>query len=98
MIKGKLFCQWQTECVLCYYYLPMTEVQKMGYGIKNPLDNFGTVVGENPDCLLLPGTVVGENPEHVCWEEHRRLPTRLLWWYQYLGSKWATTGNQFNCT
>ncbi len=32
-----------------------------------PLDNFGTVVGENPDCLLLSGTVVGENPDHVCW-------------------------------
>ncbi len=23
-----------------------------------PVDNFGTVVGENPDCLLLSGTVV----------------------------------------
>ncbi len=34
----------------------------------NPLDNFGTVVGENPDCLLLSGTVVGENPDHVYWE------------------------------
>ena len=34
----------------------------------NPVDNFGTVVGENPDCLLLSGTVVGENPDHVCWE------------------------------
>ncbi len=33
-----------------------------------PLDNFGTVVGENPDCLLLSGTVVGENPDHVCWD------------------------------
>ena len=32
-----------------------------------PVDNFGTVVGENPDCLLLSGTVVGENPDHVCW-------------------------------
>ncbi len=28
----------------------------------------GTVVGENPDCLLLSGTVVGENPDHVCWD------------------------------
>ena len=36
--------------------------------LANPLDNFGTVVGENPDCLLLSGTVVGENPDHVCWE------------------------------
>ena len=33
-----------------------------------PVDNFGTVVGENPDCLLLSGTVVGENPDHVCWD------------------------------
>ena len=33
----------------------------------DPVDNFGTVVGENPDCLLLSGTVVGENPDHVCW-------------------------------
>ena len=33
-----------------------------------PLDNFGTVVGENPDCLLLSGTVVGENPDHVYWD------------------------------
>ena len=32
-----------------------------------PVDNFGTVVGENLDCLLLSGTVVGENPDHVCW-------------------------------
>ncbi len=32
-----------------------------------PVDNFGTVVGENPDCLLLCGTVVGENLDHVCW-------------------------------
>ncbi len=36
--------------------------------LNNPLDNFGTVVGENPDCLLLSGTVVGENPDHVYWE------------------------------
>ncbi len=34
-----------------------------------PVDNFGTVVGENPDCLLLSGTVVGENPDHVCWAD-----------------------------
>ncbi len=34
---------------------------------RYPVDNFGTVVGENPDCLLLSGTVVGENPDHVCW-------------------------------
>ncbi len=39
-----------------------------GVGVSNPLDNFGIVVGENPDCLLLSGTVVGENPDHVCWE------------------------------
>ena len=32
-----------------------------------PVDNFGTLVGENLDCLLLSGTVVGENPDHVCW-------------------------------
>ncbi len=39
-----------------------------GHGIclkGYPLDNFGTVVGENPDCLLLSGTGVGENPDHV---------------------------------
>ncbi len=35
----------------------------------NPVDNFGTVVGENPDCLLLSGTVVHENPDHVCWAD-----------------------------
>ncbi len=39
-----------------------------GSDIINPVDNFGTVVGENPDFLLLSGTVVGENPDHVCWE------------------------------
>ena len=33
-----------------------------------PVDNFGTVVGESPDCLLLSGTVVSENPDHVCWD------------------------------
>ena len=38
-----------------------------------PVDNFGTVVGENPDCLLLSGTVVGENPDHVCWVIMREL-------------------------
>ena len=40
-----------------------------GYGVmfKYPVDNFGTVVGENPDCQLLSGTEVGENPDHVCW-------------------------------
>ena len=32
------------------------------------VDNFGTVVGENPDCLLLSGPVVGENLHHVCWD------------------------------
>ena len=32
-----------------------------------PVDIFGTVVGESPDCLLLSGTVVGENPDYVCW-------------------------------
>ncbi len=36
--------------------------------LKIPVDIFGTVVGENPDCLLLSGTVVGENPDHVCWD------------------------------
>ena len=41
------------------------------YVANNPVDNFGTVVGENPDCLLLSGTVVGENPDHVCWESSR---------------------------
>ncbi len=42
-----------------------------GSNVENvaiPVDNFGTVVGENPDCLLLSGTVVGENPDHVCWD------------------------------
>ncbi len=43
----------------------------------SPLDNFGTVVGENPDRLLLSGTVVGENPDHVCWE--KIIETVLLW-------------------
>ena len=33
-----------------------------------PVDNFGTVIGENLDCLLLSGTVVGENPDRVCWD------------------------------
>ncbi len=32
----------------------------MDYKYVIPVDNFGTVVGENPDCLLLSGTVVGE--------------------------------------
>ncbi len=38
--------------------------------IKIPVDNFGTVVGESPDFLLLSGTVVGENPDHVCWDPY----------------------------
>ncbi len=45
--------------------------------ILHPLDNFGTVVGENPDCLLLSGTMVGENPDHVCWV-HNYWPPKLL--------------------
>ena len=32
-----------------------------------PVDNFGTAVGENPDCLLLSGTGVSENLDHVSW-------------------------------
>ncbi len=36
--------------------------------VYSPVNNFGTVIGENPDWLLLSGTVVGENPDHVCWE------------------------------
>ncbi len=32
-----------------------------------PEDNFGTIVGENPDCLLSSRTVVGKNRDHVCW-------------------------------
>ncbi len=39
--------------------------------IINPVDNFGTIVGENLDCLLLSGTVAGENPDHVCWEGYQ---------------------------
>ena len=35
--------------------------------LQLPVDIFGTVVGESPDCLLLSGTVVGENPDYVCW-------------------------------
>ena len=46
--------------------------------ITIPLDNFGTVVGENPDCLLLFGTVVGENPDHVCWDGY----TTVVWKYR----------------
>ncbi len=42
-------------------------------GMTIPVDNFGTVVGENPDCLLLSGTVVGENPDHVCWDKNNFL-------------------------
>ncbi len=38
-----------------------------------PVDNFGTIVGENPDCLLLSGTVVGENPDHVCWGDDKKV-------------------------
>ena len=41
---------------------------KIHIGVVIPVDNFGTVVGENPDWLLLFGTVVGENPDHVCWD------------------------------
>ena len=45
----------------------MTMLDRKNLGLNSPVDNFGTVVGENPDCLLLSGTVVGENPDHVCW-------------------------------
>ena len=44
-------------------------------GKCHPVDNFGTVVGENPDCLLLSGTVVGENPS---WDAQSVL-TGVLW-------------------
>ncbi len=46
--------------------LHLTDVH-LGKSLYFPLDNFGTVVGENPDYLLLSGTVVGENPDYVCW-------------------------------
>ena len=46
----------------------MPEKQFFSKCAQIPVDNFGTVVGENPDCLLLSGTVVGENPDHVCWD------------------------------
>ena len=38
-----------------------------------PVDIFGTVVGESPDCLLLSGTVVVENPDYVWWDLHQIL-------------------------
>ena len=34
-----------------------------------PVDISGTIVGESPDCLLLPGTVVGGNPDRVYWDD-----------------------------
>ncbi len=55
-----------------FYYINFEKNRNMQILIVHawndpPVDNFGTVVGENPDCLLLSGTVVGENPDHVCW-------------------------------
>ena len=51
--------------LLCYFvFLAMS---LLGCCIVFPVDIFGIVVGESPDCLLLSGTVVGENPDHVCW-------------------------------
>ncbi len=44
-----------------YYYF----IKRLVY--IYPGDISGTVVGENQDCLLLPGNVVGESPDHVCW-------------------------------
>ncbi len=41
--------------------------------LDTPVDIFGTVVGESPDCLLLSGTVVGENPDYVCWDSKQNL-------------------------
>ncbi len=38
---------------------------------KDPVDIFGTVVGESPDCLLLSGTVVSENTDYLCWGAHQ---------------------------
>ena len=46
----------------------MNKIYSLCQKKRTPIDNFGTVVGENPDCLLLSGTVVGENPDHVCWD------------------------------
>ncbi len=70
-VQKVIYRQWHSKWLP---YTPSGEPRKgyMGtmegvYGIIYPLDNFGTVVGENPDCLLLSGTVVGENPDHVCW-------------------------------
>ncbi len=58
-----------------------TQVQRRKFNIDYliPVDNFGTVVGENPDCLLLSGTVVGENPDHVCWDiEYYGQPSKYV--------------------
>ena len=38
------------------------------YVISILVDISGTIVGESPDCLLLPGIVVGENLDNVCWD------------------------------
>ncbi len=52
-----------------YSFIQQTVFCLESRNIFNPADNFGTVVGESPDRLLLSGTVVGENPDHVCWED-----------------------------
>ena len=54
-------------------------LHQYGRGATYPVDNFGTVVGENPDCLLLFGTVVGENPDHVCWVLEQNSTKRDQW-------------------
>ncbi len=64
---------------------------KVEVGRRYPVDNFGTVVGENPDCLLLSGTVVGENPDHVCWvevqlKETSEIKGNAYTWYAIHGS------------
>ncbi len=53
--------------------------------IDIPVDNFGTVVGENQDCVLLSGTVVGENLDHVCWDGNVRTmySPQQCWVMQY---------------
>ena len=48
--------------------LPQTLAVESTRMLHIPVDIFGTVVGESPDCLLLSGTVVGENPDYVCWD------------------------------
>ena len=67
--KLNILSLYEQDCLQCHALACINMEMNLAVGwSRSPVDIFGTVVGESPDCLLLSGSVVGENPDHVYWE------------------------------